>query len=113
MKYSDVEVFLNSIQNSALLFEKHNSFYSFYQEYSYGHLDRFIDGNILEKFFDCAENVLCKINPEFDLDKDSRFLTKIYNKGNTFSTKLRVGIATFLAMFANRAESQRKFQPCN
>src|SRR5690606_21464061 len=74
---------------------------SFYQEYCYVHLSKYLTDKVLDSFFAAAKEVLCEINTKYELEPDHRFAADIYKKGQRYSGKLRAGIATSLAMLAN------------
>jgi transcriptional regulator with XRE-family HTH domain len=100
--YQDSELFLESIpEDNANLFHRINHQYSFYQEYCYVHLSKYLTDRLLDNFFAAAKEVLCTLNSKYELDPNNRFAADLYNKGQRYSGKLRVGIATSLAMLAN------------
>ena len=56
----------------------------------------FYTPDIFNKFKDAAIKVLSDIDTTFDLDKEQRFMSSLYDKGTRYSKSLRLGIAETL-----------------
>lgn len=57
---------------------------------------KFYTPDIFNKFKDAAIKVLSDIDTTFDLDKEQRFMSSLYDKGTRYSKSLRLGIAETL-----------------
>ena len=77
----------------------------FYQEFALIQLYKYLDIEYIEKFIDYSSKlILCEYNDKYDLIKEERFFSSLYDKGLSSSFQLRHGIATSFAILANHTE---------
>jgi hypothetical protein len=70
------------------------------QENAWWLIARYLTDDDLNRFKDCAIEVLSELDPAFELPPDQRYAASIYGKVLTHSGKLRDGIAETLALMA-------------
>ncbi len=62
----------------------------------------FLSNDSLDKYKECAIDVLSERDPQFDLSAEARLVASIYGKNLRYSEALRGGLAETLALLGNR-----------